>query len=62
MGATIQTLSGLPANRLLAEFSLWSADLVRIADDVARVDSFVDIYHADVADGHFHRRFCCFPT
>ena len=43
-------LTGLPTNRLLAEFSLWSADLVRIADDVARVDSHVDIYHADVAE------------
>ena len=43
----------LPQGRLLAEFSLWSADLVRIADDVARVDDHVDIYHADVADGHF---------
>jgi ribulose-phosphate 3-epimerase len=61
MGATIQTLSGLPANRLLAEFSLWSADLVRIADDVARVDSFVDIYHADVADGHFSPALLLFP-
>ena len=51
----------LPANRLLAEFSLWSADLVRIADDVARVDSFVDIYHADVADGHFSPALLLFP-
>ena len=45
--ATInQSLASLPTDRLLAEFSLWSADLVRIADDVARVNSFVDIYHA----------------
>jgi len=51
----------LPADRLLAEFSLWSADLVRIADDVARVDSFVDIYHADVADGHFSPALLLFP-
>ena len=54
-------LTGLPTNRLLAEFSLWSADLVRIADDVARVDSHVDIYHADVADGHFSPAMLLFP-
>lgn len=51
----------MPTDRLLAEFSLWSADLVRIADDVARVDSFVDIYHADVADGHFSPALLLFP-
>ena len=27
----------LPQNRLMAEFSLWSADLVRLADDLARI-------------------------
>jgi len=51
----------MPMDRLLAEFSLWSADLVRIADDVARVDQFVDIYHADVADGHFSPALLLFP-
>ena len=52
---------GMPRGRLLAEFSLWSADLVRIADDVARVDEHVDIYHADVADGHFSSAMLLFP-
>ena len=51
----------LPKGRLLAEFSLWSADLVRIAEDVARVDDHVDIYHADVADGHFSPAMLLFP-
>ena len=54
-------LDTLPDDRLLAEFSLWSADLVRMADDVARVDEFVDIYHADVADGHFSPAMLLFP-
>lgn len=54
-------LSELPRNRLLAEFSIWSANLVRIADDVARVDPYVDIYHADVADGHFSPALLLFP-
>ena len=61
MPATTWAPDALPADRLLAEFSLWSADLVRIADDVARVDSFVDIYHADVADGHFSPALLLFP-
>ncbi len=51
----------LPKDRLLAEFSLWSADLGRLADDVARVDRFVDLYHVDVADGHFSPALLYFP-
>ncbi|MBZ9935761.1 ribulose-phosphate 3-epimerase [Mesorhizobium sp. BR1-1-16] len=51
----------LPKDRLLAEFSLWSADLGRLAEDVARVDPFVDIYHVDVADGHFSPALLYFP-
>jgi ribulose-phosphate 3-epimerase len=51
----------LPASRLLAEFSLWSADLVRMADDISRVDRYVDLYHADVADGHFSPAMLLFP-
>ncbi len=51
----------LPKDRLLAEFSLWSADLGRLADDIARVDPFVDLYHVDVADGHFSPALLYFP-
>jgi ribulose-phosphate 3-epimerase len=54
-------IEGLPRSRLLAEFSLWSADLVRMADDMARVDQFVDIYHVDIADGHFSPALLLFP-
>ena len=50
----------LPKNRLMAEFSMWSADLVRIADDLARISSHADLLHIDVADGHFLHRLCCF--
>lgn len=46
-------IEDLPRDRLIAEFSVWSADLVRLADDLARVDPYVDILHIDVADGHF---------
>ena len=51
----------LPANRLLAEFSLWSADLVRLADDLARIGQLADILHIDVADGHFAPAMLFFP-
>jgi ribulose-phosphate 3-epimerase len=54
-------LEALPANRLLAEFSLWSADLGRLADDIARVEPHVDIFHIDVADGHFTPALLYFP-
>ncbi|MDR3493641.1 MAG: ribulose-phosphate 3-epimerase [Ancalomicrobiaceae bacterium] len=54
-------LAQLPKGRLLAEFSLWSADLIRLADDIARVDSFVDLYHIDVSDGHFSPALLFFP-
>lgn len=51
----------LPKNRLMAEFSLWSADLVRMADDVARINPHADLMHVDVADGHFAPAFLFFP-
>jgi ribulose-phosphate 3-epimerase len=54
-------LAGLPKGRLLAEFSLWSADLIRLADDIARVDAQADVYHVDVSDGHFSPSFLFFP-
>jgi len=53
--------AALPRTRLLAEFSLWSADLAALADDVRRVDPFVDLYHVDVADGRFAPSFLFFP-
>ena len=56
-----QSLDALPRDRMLAEFSLWSADLGRLSDEIARVDEFVDIYHVDVADGHFSPALLFFP-
>lgn len=51
----------LPRHRLMAEYSLWSADLANLAAEVARVDTHVDLYHADVADGRFAPAFLFFP-
>lgn len=54
-------ITELPADRLIAEFSVWSADLVRLADDLARVEPYVDVLHIDVADGHFAPAMLFFP-
>jgi len=54
-------LPALPSDRLLAEYSLWSADLCRLAEEIARADPFADVYHLDVADGHFSPDLLLFP-
>jgi ribulose-phosphate 3-epimerase len=54
-------LAALPRDRLLSEFSLWSADLCNLARDVARTAPHADIYHIDVADGRFAPSFLFFP-
>jgi ribulose-phosphate 3-epimerase len=55
------SLNQLPADRLLAEFSMWSANLVRLEDDAKRVAPFADLLHVDVADGHFAPALLFFP-
>ena len=52
---------GLPSDRLLAEISMWSADLGRLEEDTLRIDPYTDIYHVDVADGHFAPAMLYFP-
>ena len=54
-------LEQLPSNRLLAEMSLWSADLGRLEADTLRVEPYTDIFHIDVADGHFSPALLFFP-
>ena len=54
-------LPNLPRNRLLAEYSLWSADLLHLADDLARITPHADILHIDVADGAFAPALLYFP-
>ncbi|MCF8516817.1 MAG: ribulose-phosphate 3-epimerase [Rhodobacteraceae bacterium] len=54
-------LAALPRTRLLAEYSMWSADLVRLADDLVRITPHADILHVDVADGHFAPALLFFP-
>ena len=53
--------ASLPRTRLLAEFSLWSADLANLEADVKRAEGYADLHHIDVADGHFAPAFLFFP-
>lgn len=57
----MQWINALPASRLIGEFSVWSANLTRIADDMARISPHADILHIDVADGHFAPAMLFFP-
>lgn len=54
-------IEALPRHRLLAEMSLWSADLGRLANDISRIEPYTDIFHIDVADGHFSPALLFFP-
>jgi len=54
-------MTRLPTDHLIAEFSMWSADLLRLADDLDRITPHADILHVDVADGHFAPALLFFP-
>jgi ribulose-phosphate 3-epimerase len=56
-----QAIAALPRHRLLAEFSLWSADLVNLQRDLQRIEPFADLHHIDVADGRFTPGYLFFP-
>lgn len=54
-------LDAMPRDRMLGEYSLWSADLANLERDVRRTEDYADIYHIDVADGRFAPSFLFFP-
>lgn len=54
-------IDDLARNRLIAEFSVWSANLTHLADDMQRISAHADILHIDVADGHFAPAMLFFP-
>jgi ribulose-phosphate 3-epimerase len=54
-------VDALPRNRLIAEFSMWSANLLALQDDLKRIAGHADVLHIDVADGHFAPAFLFFP-
>jgi ribulose-phosphate 3-epimerase len=55
------TLDALPKDKLIAEFSVWSADLLNLESDLRRIAPHADILHIDVADGHFAPAMLFFP-
>jgi ribulose-phosphate 3-epimerase len=54
-------IDALPRNRLIAEFSVWSANLLNLESDLARIAPHADVLHIDVADGHFAPAMLFFP-
>jgi ribulose-phosphate 3-epimerase len=54
-------INTLPRNRLLAEYSMWSANLLRLEEDLQRIAAHADVLHIDVADGHFAPAMLFFP-
>ncbi len=54
-------IADLPRERMLGEYSLWSADLANLERDIRRTEPHTDLYHIDVADGRFAPSFLFFP-
>ncbi len=54
-------IDALPTDRLIGEFSVWSADLVNLSADMRRIADHADVLHVDVADGHFAPTLLFFP-
>lgn len=59
--ARLDWFENLSTAHCLAEFSLWSADLVNLQSDLDRIAACADILHIDVADGVFAPGFLFFP-
>jgi ribulose-phosphate 3-epimerase len=57
----ISWIDDLPSGRLIAEFSVWSADILRLRDELVRIEPYADVLHVDVADGHFAPALLFFP-
>ncbi len=47
--------------RLLADVSLWSADLADLGAGIKRLEPFADSFHIDVSDAHFAPGLLFFP-
>lgn len=46
---------------LLADVSLWSADLAALGAEIKRMEPYADLFHLDVADAHFVPGLLFFP-
>jgi ribulose-phosphate 3-epimerase len=51
----------LPHDHLLADVSLWSANLAELKPDIEKVMPYVDSFHIDVADSRFVPSLLFFP-
>jgi ribulose-phosphate 3-epimerase len=58
---SLDWIAPLPTHRLIGEFSLWSADPLRLADELVRISPFADVLHIDAADGGFSPALLLFP-
>ena len=54
-------INALPHDQFIAEFSMWSANLLNLEADLKRIEGHADVLHIDVADGHFAPAFLFFP-
>jgi ribulose-phosphate 3-epimerase len=59
--SSVKWIEALPANRLICEYSMWSANLTQLSGELARIAPHADVLHIDVADGHFAPAFLFFP-
>jgi ribulose-phosphate 3-epimerase len=53
--------SDLPRNSLLADVSLWSADLPNLQKSIERMEPYADSFHIDVMDDRFAPGLLFFP-
>jgi ribulose-phosphate 3-epimerase len=60
-GQSQHWIDTLPTDRLIGEFSIWSANLINLAADLDRIAGHADVLHLDVADGHFAPAMLFFP-
>src|SRR5688572_4273899 len=51
----------LQNNMLKCATSLWSADLANLGAEIRRVDPYSEVFHIDVADGHYVPNLLFFP-
>lgn len=49
-------------DHLLADVSLWSADLATLGAEIKRMEPYADLFHLDIADGHFVPELLFFPA
>lgn len=54
-------LDALPADRLLLDVSLWSADLAALGAQAARISPLADLLHIDASDAIFTPELLLFP-